>query len=359
VLSVVILGVLTIPLLSIRLGQVDAGTASMATTQRRAYDLIAEGFGPGFNGPLLLAVDGADQATLGAIRTAAAGDPDIVAVTPPSMSPDGTTAVLRAVPASSPQSEATTGLVARLRESVLPAAIRGSDAHVYVGGQTATYIDLAAQVGARLPVFIGAVVALSFLLLMIVFRSILVPLKAALLNLLSIGAAYGVVVAIFQWGWGMHLVGLEETVPIVSFVPMMMFAILFGLSMDYEVFLLSRIREEYLAGRDNAESIVAGMATTARVISSAALIMMSVFLSFLLNDDPTVKMVGIGLATAVAVPATLVRMILVPATMTLLGDANWWMPRRLDRRLPRLDIEGEPALTAVPVEAVSREMGRG
>jgi RND superfamily putative drug exporter len=241
--------------------------------------------------------------------------------------------------------------VSRLRDQVLPDAVEGTETQVYIGGQTATYVDLAAKVGAALPVFIGAVVLLSFVLLMLVFRSILVPLKAALLNLLSIGAAYGVVVAVFQWGWGKGLVGLEETVPIVSFVPMMMFAILFGLSMDYEVFLLSRIREEYLARRDNADTIVAGMASTARVITSAALIMIAVFLSFLLNDDATVKMVGLGLATAVAVDATVVRMILVPSSMALLGKANWWLPRWLDRLLPRLDIEGQAGLPAVEIDA--------
>ncbi len=343
-LSLAILGALAVPLFSMRLGQVDAGTASAETTQRRAFDLMTQGFGPGFNGPLLLTVEGADAATLGSIGVAVAADPDVVAVKPPMASPDGTTAVITVVPGSSPQSEATTELVSRLRDQVLPGVVEGTDAQVFVGGQTATYVDLAAKVGDALPLFIGAVVLLSFVLLTVVFRSILVPLKAALMNLLSIGAAYGVVVAIFQWGWGKGLVGLEETVPIVSFVPMMMFAILFGLSMDYEVFLLSRIREEYVQRRDNAESIVTGLASTARVITSAALIMIAVFLSFLLNDDPTVKMVGIGLATAVAVDATIVRMILVPSTMALLGDANWWLPRWLDRLLPRIDIEGEAGL---------------
>ena len=197
-------------------------------------------------------------------------------------------------------------------------------------------------------------VSLSFLLLMIVFRSILVPLKAAILNLLSIGAAYGVVVAVFQWGWGRSLIGLDEAVPIASFVPMMMFAILFGLSMDYEVFILSRIREEYHRGHSNIDSVVEGLGATAKVITAAALIMISVFLGFVASDDPVVKMMGVGLATAVAVDATIVRMVLVPSTMALVGDPNWWLPRWLDRILPRLDLEAEPDASASSDEGVPR-----
>ncbi len=353
VLSAVILAILAVPMFSMRLGQVDAGTASKDTTQRRAYDLMTQAFGPGSNGPLLLTVElgGADPTVLERVSAAVASDPGVVAVRPAVSSPDGRTAVITAVPSSAPQDAATTDLVHRLRDDTLPTAVEGTGARVYVGGQTATYIDLADKVAGALPVFIGAVLLLSFVLLMLVFRSIFVPLKAALMNVLSIGAAYGVVVAIFQWGWGKGLVGLEETVPIVSFVPMMMFAILFGLSMDYEVFLLSRIREEYLAKRDNLASVIDGLAHTARVITSAALIMVAVFLSFLLNDDPTVKMVGVGLATAVAVDATIVRMMLVPSTMVLLGKANWWLPGWLDRWLPDLDVEGEAGLPAAEMEA--------
>ncbi len=204
----------------------------------------------------------------------------------------------------------------------------------------------------RLPVFIAAVIVLSFLLLTVLFRSILVPLKAALLNLLSIGAAYGVLVMVFQWGWGKELIGLEATVPIVSFIPMFMFAILFGLSMDYEVFLLSRVREEYLATGDNDASVIRGIASTARVITSAALIMISVFLGFVLGEDPAIKMFGLGLATAIFVDATIVRTILVPASMKLMGDANWWIPAWLDRLIPTVDIEGESALPAPEMETV-------
>jgi RND superfamily putative drug exporter len=234
-----------------------------------------------------------------------------------------------------------------LRDSVLAGATRGTDASALVTGSTAVFIDLSGRIAGRLPVFIAGVVALSFLLLLVVFRSILVPLQAAVMNALSIGAAYGVVVAVFQWGWFKGLFGLESTVPIVSFVPMMMFAILFGLSMDYEVFLLSRVRERWVATGDSRGSVVEGLGSTARVITSAAVIMVSVFLSFLLVNDPTVKMIGLGLASAVLVDATVIRMVLVPATMALLGRANWWVPRPLDRVLPHLDFEGAapPATT--------------
>jgi putative drug exporter of the RND superfamily len=227
-----------------------------------------------------------------------------------------------------------------------PEVLSGTGAHAYVGGLTAVFIDMSDTVSSALPLFICSVVGLSFILLMMVFRSVLVPLKAALMNLLSIGSAYGVVVAVFQWGWLKGLVGLESTVPIVSFIPMFMFAILFGLSMDYEVFLLSRVREEYVAGHDNTTAVVEGIASTARVITSAALIMIAVFFGFVLGENPIVKMMGLGLATAVAVDATIVRMVLVPVTMRLMGDANWWLPKWLDRLLPALDVEGDTGLPA-------------
>ena len=217
---------------------------------------------------------------------------------------------------------------------MIPAALGQSPARAHIGGQTATFADVGDKVNGRLPLFIGAVILLSVLLLTLVFRSVLVPLKAALMNLLSIGASFGVLVMVFQWGWGADLIGLESTVPILPFIPMFMFAILFGLSMDYEVFLLSRVREEYLLTGDNEGSVIQGIATTGRVITSAALIMISVFMGFVLGDDPTAKMLGLGLATAIFVDATLVRMVLVPATMKLLGDANWWIPGWLDRCCP-------------------------
>ena len=347
--ATLVLLVLAIPVLDMRLGQADAGTDPTSTTHRRAYDLLAAGFGEGFNGPLLITVDlgaSGDQTVLEAIATAVGADAGVQAVSPPEVNAAGNTALITAIPTTKPQDVATSDLVHRLRDETLPEATAGSDANALVGGPTAGFIDQSDKIADRLPLFIGAVVALSFLLLMIVFRSILVPLKAALLNLLSIGAAYGVVVAVFQWGWGRSLIGLEEAVPIASFVPMMMFAILFGLSMDYEVFILSRIREEYHRGHSNIDSVVEGLGATAKVITAAALIMISVFLGFVVSDDPVVKMMGVGLATAVAVDATIVRMILVPSTMALVGDPNWWLPKWLDRILPTLDIEGEPELQA-------------
>ena len=334
---------LAVPLLDMQLGQADAGSQPADTTPRRAYDLIAEGFGPGLNGPLLLVAklpSDSDPARVMTLREAIVADPGVARVAPPQINEAGDTALLTVIPATKPQDRATSDLVHRLRDVTLPKVTEGTGVRVLVGGPTAGFIDQSDKISSRLPWFIGAVVAMSFALLMVVFRSLLVPLKAALLNLLSIGAAYGVVVAVFQWGWGRRLIGLDEAVPIASFVPMMMFAILFGLSMDYEVFILSRIREEHVRGRTNIDSVVTGLGATARVITAAALIMISVFLGFVLSPDPVVKMMGIGLATAVAVDATIVRMVLLPASMALVGEPNWWLPRWLDRLLPHVDLEG-------------------
>jgi RND superfamily putative drug exporter len=261
-------------------------------------------------------------------------------VQPALISESGASAFITVQPTSGPQDDETSETLTRLREEVIPAAIDGTDAEVFIGGRTAMMSDLSDRISDRLVPFILAVVALSFLLLMLVFRSVMVPLKAAVMNMLSIGAAYGVIVAVFQWGWGKGLIGLESTVPVNPFVPMIMFAVLFGLSMDYEVFLLSRVREEYQRTRDSHQSVVDGLASTARVITSAALIMISVFLAFVMTDNVTVKMFGLGLATAVAIDATVVRMVLVPSTMSLLGSGNWWLPRWLDRILPHMDLEG-------------------
>jgi len=332
---------LAAPVLALRLGFPDEGTLPGSRTERQAYDLVAEGFGPGANGPLAIVVDLADDTSVVApLYDAVTEDPGIASVAPPRIDTDAGVAVLLAVATTAPQDDATRATVERLRSEVFPAVLDGSEASAHVGGQTAAFADLGDRVKDRLLLFVAAVVVLSFLLLMVVFRSVLVPLKAALLNLLSIGAAYGVLVMVFQWGWGASLIGLESSVPIVSFIPMFMFAIVFGLSMDYEVFLLSRVREHYLATGDNDDSVVRGLAGTARVITSAALIMVSVFLGFVLGEDPTTKMMGLGLATAIAVDATVVRMVLVPATMKLLGDACWWLPAWLDRLLPSLDIDG-------------------
>ena len=346
-IGLTILVVLAIPLFSMDLGVADAGANPTERSSRRAYDLLSEGFGPGFNGPLLLATEVSGQHDLDALQevgSTLAETEGIDAVTPPFPNdPDNpTAAVMTAFPATSPQDEETTKLVERLRDTVIPQATEGLDTKVLVGGQTAGVVDFSEANGDRLPILIAVVIAVSFLLLVVVFRSILVPVKAAIMNLLSIGAAYGVIVAIFQWGWGNELIGVETTAPIEAWAPMMLFAILFGLSMDYEIFLLSRIREEYLRTGDNASAVANGLANTARVITAAAAIMIALFLSFVFAfDERAIKLFGMGLAVAIFVDATIVRMVLVPATMELLGDANWWFPRWLQRLLPEIQIEGE------------------
>jgi len=347
----VLLLALTAPVLSLQLGFPDEGTLPDTRTERRAYDLVAEGFGPGVNGPLVIAIDTSQDASqVQDLSTQIRADPGIAAVLPAEINAEAGVATIVAFPNTAPQDDATLDTVKRIRSEIIPPLFDSSPARAHVGGATAGFADIGDRVNDRLPLFIAAVIVLSFLLLMFVFRSILVPLKAALLNLLSIGAAYGVLVMVFQWGWGAGLIGLESTVPIVSFIPMFMFAILFGLSMDYEVFLLSRVREEYLVTGDNDSSVIHGIASTARVITSAALIMISVFLGFVLGDDPTIKMMGLGLATAIFVDATIVRVVLVPATMKLMGDANWWIPGWLDRILPTIDIEGEGGLPEPEME---------
>jgi RND superfamily putative drug exporter len=338
----VLLLALAAPVVALRPGVPDDGALPESRTERRAYDLVAHGFGPGSNGPVVVAVDIAEDPTVvDPLVAAVKADPGIASVGAPEVYAGAGVAVIVAIPTTGPQDAATQATVERLRGEVLPSALATSPARAHVGGQTANFADVGARVNERLPVLIAAVLTMSFILLMLVFRSVLVPLKAVVLNLLSIGAAYGVMVMVFQWGWAAGLIGLESTVPIVSFIPMFMFAILFGLSMDYEVFLLSRVREEFVATGDNKRSIVRGISSTGRVITSAALIMISVFLAFVLGEDAATKMFGLGLATAIFVDVTLVRMVLVPATMTLLGDANWWFPRTLDRRLPSLRHEGE------------------
>ncbi|NUT28473.1 MAG: MMPL family transporter [Streptomyces sp.] len=326
----------TLPVLGLRVGLPDDGSLPQSRTERRAYDLVAEGFGPGTNGPLVIAADGTgDPGVLDRLVGAVAADPGIASVAPTHIDRATGIATLVVFPTTSPQDKATADTIARLRSDVLPTAIGHGPARAHVGGAAASLSDVGRRTSQRLPVFVAAVLAMSFLLLMLVFRSVVVPLKAVLLNLLSIGAAYGIMVAVFQWGWGGALIGLEATVPIVSFIPMFLFAILFGLSMDYEVFLLSRVREEYLRTGDNGTAIVEGVSRTARIITSAALIMVAVFLSFAVANDPSTKMFGLGLATAIFIDATVVRMVLVPATMTLLGRTNWWLPKWLDRTLPR------------------------
>jgi len=330
---------LMIPLFSIRLGFGDMGNQSEDQTVRKAYDLLADGFGPGSNGPLVITVTGDaadDNVTRQEFVKLLRGTEGVAAAfSPPDPLRPGL-AIVSVIPDSAPQDEATNDLVNRLRDEVVPAS--GVDA--LVGGQTAAGMDFATYLGSRLPLLIGAVLVLSFLLLMAVFRSLLVPLKAVVMNLLSIGAAYGVIVAIFQWGWASELIGVDKPGPIEAWVPMMLFAIVFGLSMDYEVFLLSRIKEEYDRTGDNGTAVADGLAVTARVITAAALIMVCVFSAFALGDDRSLKLFGLGLAFAVAIDATVVRMLLVPATMELLGNRNWWIPKWIDRLLPRIDVEG-------------------
>ncbi|MER5408390.1 MMPL family transporter [Streptomyces sp. NPDC002769] len=359
VAGLLVLGVLALPVASLRLGHIDAGASPTDYTERRAYDLISDGFGAGTNGPLTVVValdgTGADRdAVTAGVRTALSGTPDVVTVTGPVATPDGGLLTATVVPRRGPEDASTTALVHRLEDRVLPRALDGTGAHAHVTGTTAVQIAFRDTLGERLPWVVGVVVGAAFVLLLCVFRSLLVALKAAVLNLLSIGAAYGVVVAVFQWGWGGALFGVTESVPVESFVPMMMFAIVFGLSMDYEIFLLSRIREVWLETGDNDASVAGGLAATARVISCAAIVMTSVFLAFLLSTNVVIKMMALGLGVSVVIDATIVRLLLVPATMYLFGRANWWLPRRLDRILPRLDAEGT-AVSRQPAPAAARE----
>ena len=336
--------VLSIPVLSMRLGFSDEGNYDRKTTTRKAYDLLAEGFGPGFNGPFLLTAElppGTGVDRLSAITDAVAADRGVAFVSPAIPDdPDTPAAALwRMVPRTAPQDAATTSTVNRLRDQVLPPLEAQAGVDVAVTGGVPVQVDFSNYLTDRLPLFFVAVLGLSFLLLMTVFRSVLVPLKAVLMNMLSLGAAYGVVVAVFQWGWLSAITGVEPA-PIEPFVPMMLFAIVFGLSMDYEVFLLSRIREEWVRTGDSRTSVADGLAATARVITAAAAIMVFLFGSFLLEDDRLIKLFGLGLAVAVLLDATIIRMLLVPATMELLGDKNWWLPRWLQKALPNVNVEG-------------------
>jgi len=345
-----VLVILALPLASIRLGTGDTGNSPTNTTVRRAYDLLAEGFGPGFNGPLYITVQGETARTPSALETFVTtikNTPGIAFAQSIPASQDGSLSLVLAYPTTSPQDIETSRLIADLRENVIPA----TGVQAKVGGWTAGGDDFATAISHRLPrLFIG-VLLLSFVLLMIVFRSILVPLKAVIMNLLSIGASFGVLVAIFQWGWGISLIGVGKAGPIEAWAPMMLFAIVFGLSMDYEVFLLSRIKEEYDRTGNNADAVADGLAASARVITAAALIMVCVFAAFVLGYDRQLKLFGLGLAIAVFIDATIVRMVLVPATMELLGDRNWWIPKWLNRVLPTIDVEGkhENATTQEPV----------
>ncbi|HVP04348.1 MAG TPA: MMPL family transporter [Dehalococcoidia bacterium] len=342
VLSLGMLLALTAPVLDLRTGTSDAGNNPTSFTSRRAYDLLSEGFGPGTNGPILVGLIIDNPSAIDKVNALPAelksleGVQQVSGVT---FNQAQTAAVITVIPTSAPQDQGTVDLINLLRKD-LRADFEGSGARPLVGGSTALFIDVGSHVDARLPIFLGAVIALSFVLLMAVFRSILVPLKAALMNLLSIGASFGILVAIFQWGWLGGILGVSREGPVESFLPMMLFSVLFGLSMDYEVFLVSRIREEYVATGDNTESVARGLAATTRVITAAAAIMVCVFAAFGLSNQRVVKEFGIGLASAILLDATVVRLVLVPSLMQLAGDWNWWMPRWLDRILPRLHFDG-------------------
>ncbi len=343
-----LLAVLAMPVLSLHLGFSDESNSAEDTTTKQAYDLLVDGFGEGFTGPLFLVArtpDGAATgsetgvAALGAVTDAVQADPAVVAAVGPQPNDGGTAVRWFVVPATGPQDAATSDLVNRLRHDVLPPVEDATGVDVQVTGLVAAQIDFADVLAQRMPYFFGAVLALSFLFLMVVFRSLLVPLKAVIMNLLSIGAAYGIVVALFQWGWLGDVTGVSPG-PIEAWAPMMLFAVVFGLSMDYEVFLLSRIREEWLRTGDSRTSVADGLAATAKVITAAAAIMIVVFGCFLLENERVLKLMGIGLAVAIFLDATVVRLLLVPATMELLGDRNWWLPRWLDRLLPTVAVEG-------------------
>jgi RND superfamily putative drug exporter len=344
--TLVALLVLAIPVFSLRLGFGDAGNRPTGDTTRQAYDLLSEGFGPGFNGPLLLAAEtpsgAADVAVLQELSETLRDTPGVASASPPIPNAAGDAAIIQVFPTTSPQDEATSELVDLLRDNVVPAATSGSTAVVETGGLPAIVEDFSAYTYRMLPVVMGIVLTLSFVLLMTVFRSILVPLKAVVMNLLSVGVAYGLMVAVFQWGWGASLFGVGREGPIEAWAPLMLFAVVFGLSMDYEVFLLSRIKEEYDRTGDNATAVADGLAATARVITAAAAIMVCVFGAFVLGPERSLKLFGFGMAVAVLIDATIVRLVLVPATMELLGDRNWWIPGWLDRILPRVHVEARP-----------------
>ncbi|MBA5225153.1 MMPL family transporter [Streptomyces griseoaurantiacus] len=346
-LALVVMAVLALPVLSLRLGTVDQGNDDTTTTTRQAYDMLAEGFGPGFNGPLQVVVEGGDSAALVKGIEATEGVAQASAL-PPAHG----VSLIQVVPTTSPQSKETSELIDRLREDAIPEA--GVTAHV--GGVTAVSKDFATVTGDRLPLFVGTIIALGFLLLLLAFRSLVVPLTAAVMNLVAAAASFGVLVAIFQWGWGLDLLGLGKEGPINAFLPVIMLSLLFGLSMDYQVFLVSRMHEEWVHTRDNARAVRVGLAETSRVINSAALIMVAVFVAFVLSGNSGAAMAGVGLAAAVALDAFILRTALVPAAMHLLGRSNWWLPAWLDKRLPHLAVEpAEESERPAPADGASED----
>ncbi len=354
VVSLAVMVALLVPVFAMRLDSSDAGNDPGSTSSRHAFDLLAKGFGAGFNGPLLLVAElsGHNQAAvLPALRTAVSATPDVVAVTAPRIAPSGIVAVIQVYPDSAPQATATTSLVNRLRDSVLPALERRIGVPVLVGGFTAGSIDFSHVLGSKLPLFFAIVILLSMLLLFVIFRSVVIPLQAALMNLLTIGAALGVTVAVFQQGWFASVLGVEKG-PIEAWVPVIMFAVVFGLSMDYEVFLVSRVREQWTRHGNASAAVGDGIALTGRVISAAAAIMVCVFLSFTLSNQRTLKEFGFGLAVAVFLDALVVRCVLLPAVLELLGPTTWRLPRWLNTRLPQINIEGTTARTLPEPEGI-------
>jgi putative drug exporter of the RND superfamily len=342
--AVALMVLIAIPFLSLRLGSSDAGNDPTSKTTRQAYDLLAEGFGPGFNGPLQLVVQGRDDAALAKLSAAVKRDPEVVSVAPAAKNKAGDVAIVQVTPRHAPQDAQTSDLITRLRDHTIPDTVGGSGLKVYVGGLTAIFDDFAEVLTAKLPLFIGVIVLLGCLLLMIAFRSIVVPLTAAAMNLLAAGAAFGLVTAVFQWGWDVGgLIPIGRDGPIEAFLPVMLLAILFGLSMDYQVFLVSRMHEEWSHTHDNPQAVRVGQADTGRVITSAALIMILVFGSFLLQGQRIISEFGIGLAGAVFLDAFVLRTVLVPALMHLFGKANWWLPRGLDRVLPHISVDPSEA----------------
>jgi RND superfamily putative drug exporter len=351
ILSGALLLALCIPTLSLRLGSNDAGTDPAGSTTREAYELLAEGFGPGFNGPFAMVAalpSKGDDAGLVQLKAAVAKEEGVADTTPITLNDAENTGVFQVYPTTSPESEATTELLDHIRGEVIPPIEAKTGAQLHVGGITAIFEDFGNAISDKLPLFIGVVVLLSALLLMIVFRSILVPLKAIVMNLLSIGAAFGLIVAVFQWGWGASIIGVDGTGPIISFFPIFLFSIVFGLSMDYEVFLMSRIHEEWEHKHDASLAVTRGLALTGRVITAAAAIMVTVFASFMIGDDRIIKLFGLGLASAVFIDAVIIRSVLVPAVMQLFGKSAWYFPDWLGRILPKLHVEpaaGDPAPT--------------
>ncbi|MER5499729.1 MULTISPECIES: MMPL family transporter [unclassified Streptomyces] len=341
-IAAVVMLVLALPTFSLHLGSADQGNNPASSTTRQAYDLLADGFGPGVNGPLTIVarLDGADdRLAMDGLPATLRSTEGVASAGPVTYSADGETAFVTVVPKTSPQSERTSELVDRLRADVLPQAAQNTSLQAHVGGVTASYDDFAGIIVGKLPLFVGVVTGLGCLLLLLAFRSIGIPLKAAAMNVAAVASSFGVVVAVFQWGWGSELLGLGSAGPIEPFLPVIMVSVLFGLSMDYQVFLVGRMYEEWLETGDNRRAVRVGLAETGRVINSAAVIMISVFLAFVLSGDRVIAMFGIALAAAVALDAFVLRTLLVPALMHLLGGANWWLPRRLDRLLPRISIE--------------------